>query len=670
MHRAGEHALPGRVLVYNGGFLTQRRVRRIMQLSGWTIALGRPRPGDHVAVWGASPTSHRGLHMAERYEAPLLRVEDAFLRSLLPGRAGEPPIGLNLDRSGVHFDPRRVSDLEHLLATAPLDDTATLNRARDCMARIQAAHLSKYAAVDPEIAPPSPGYVLVVDQTQGDASVTASGADRAVFLDMLIRAQEEHPGTRVVIKTHPETRLGHRPGYFSQDDAGRRVSLCTDAVSPWRLLEGAVAVYTVSSQLGFEAILAGHRPHVFGQPFYVGWGLSVDYNPVPRRSRQLTRAQLFQGAMMDYPVWYDPYEDCLCDLPRVIDTLEARARAWREDRQGWVASGMRLWKRRALQRFYGGSGRVRFIDDPAQAKDRAAREARPWMVWAGKAGPDHAGAVQIEDGFLRSRGLGAALVPPLSLVSDDLGIYYDPAGPSRLEHWITQRAELRPDQQRRAEALMARLVADRLSKYNLGQGGMALPAGHKVLVPGQVEDDASILRGTSEVRSNLALLQAARAARPNAVLIYKPHPDVEAGLRPGAIEAEGLADIVVGAVDPAGLLDQVQEVWTMTSLLGFEALLRQVGVTTLGAPFYAGWGLTTDLGAVPARRQARPTLAGLVHATLIDYPRYHDPVSGLPCPVEVAADRLATGRIPHPGLANRSLSKLQGVFATWAPLWR
>ena len=46
------------------------------------------------------------------------------------------------------------------------------------------------------------------------------------------------------------------------------------------LMEGAVAVYTVSSQLGFEAILAGHRPQVFGQPFYAGWGLSEDRNPV------------------------------------------------------------------------------------------------------------------------------------------------------------------------------------------------------------------------------------------------------------------------------------------------------------------------------------------------------------------------------------------------------
>jgi len=189
-------------------------------------------------------------------------------------------------------------------------------------------------------------------------------------------------------------------------------------------------------------------------------------------------------------------------------------------------------------------------------------------------------------------------------------------------------------------------------------------------VPGQVEDDASIRLGAGEVRSNLALLQNVRAENPDAVILYKPHPDVEAGLRPGAVEAEGLADQIVSGCDPAALLSKVEEVWTMTSLLGFEALLRGVSVTTIGAPFYAGWGLTHDLGDVPPRRRARPSLAGLVHATLIDYPRYLDPVTGKACPVEIVVERLVHGPLPRAGRCNRLLAKLQGAFATHAHWWR
>jgi capsular polysaccharide export protein len=117
-------------------------------------------------------------------------------------------------------------------------------------------------------------------------------------------------------------------------------------------------------------------------------------------------------------------------------------------------------------------------------------------------------------------------------------------------------------------------------------------------------------------------------------------------------------------------LDEVSELWTMTSLTGFEALLRGVHVVTTGAPFYAGWGLTQDLGDVPPRRRAQVSLAGLAHAALIDYPRYFDPKTGLACPVEVAITRLAEGGIPQSSAAIRLLSKLQGAFASRAHLWR
>ncbi|MEL7388932.1 MAG: capsular polysaccharide biosynthesis protein, partial [Pseudomonadota bacterium] len=87
-------------------------------------------------------------------------------------------------------------------------------------------------------------------------------------------------------------------------------------------------------------------------------------------------------------------------------------------------------------------------------------------------------------------------------------------------------------------------------------------------------------------------------------------------------------------------------------------------------PFYAGWGLTRDLGTVPERRKARPALHGLVHAALIDYPRYFDPVTRQACPVEVIVDRLAKNDMPPVGPGNRALSKLQGMFASFAWLWR
>lgn len=675
---AARDAIPRRLFVYNLGFLREQRLRRILTLAGHDIRLGLPGPGDGVAVWGRSPYAARGDAVAARRGVPLVRVEDAFLRSLRPGRMGEPGLGLLIDDLGVHFDASCPSRLERILATHPLDDSNLLARAREGIERLRNLHLSKYN-IHPVPGPlPAPGYALVVDQTAGDASIRHGGASAGTFVEMLALAMERHRSQPIVVKTHPETALGLRPGHFA-GPLPPGVTLLTDPVSPWALLEGAVAVYTVSSQLGFEAILAGHRPVVFGQPFYAGWGLTEDRNPLPRRRRSLTRAQLFAGAMILAPTWYDPCRDRLCRFEEAVDQLEAEVRAFREDRAGHVALGMRLWKRRRLQGVFGSEKPLIFQDNPAKAAALAARTGRRMIGWGAKA-PDLPGLARVEDGFLRSRGLGAELVPPLSLVLDDLGIYYDPSRESRLERLILSPPP--PGGLARAAALRARLGAAGISKYNLAAAPLPdLPEGVRILVPGQVEDDASIRLGGGEVRTNLGLLRAVRAAHPHAVLVYKPHPDVEAGLRPGTIapaDLQGLADVVVSGADPLALIAACDAVWTMTSLLGFEALLRGKPVTTLGAPFYAGWGVTRDLGPVPTRRHhapdghplPRPGLDALVHAALIAYPRYFDPISRRPCPPEVVLDRLAAGTVPHPGPGLRLVSRLQGLLASQSWLWR
>lgn len=664
--------VPRRLYHQNLSFLGNHRLHRMLELAGHELRPGFPGHEDGVLVWGASPTSWRGERIASRRKVPLVRAEDAFLRSVHPGRAqGEAPIGLLFDPVGLHFDSARPSRIEEILLDATLYNSNILDEARRLTTCLIEAGLSKYNNFAPDLPAPPPGYVLVIDQTVGDASIHRSGATMATFRQMLAAAKRNHPERRIVIRTHPESRAGLRPGHYGSGDAGGRVSLLTAPVSPHLLLAGAAEVYTVSSQMGFEAILHGHCPHVFGQPFYAGWGLSQDERPLPRRGRTLTKAELFAGAMLLAPLWYDPCRDQLCGLDQVIHQLQAEVRAWRDDGRGHVAAGMRLWKRARLQEVFGGTKPLRFRNAPKAADRLARRKGRGLLLWAGKEPEGFAPSspcLRVEDGFLRSRGLGAELVPPLSLVTDDLGIYYDPTRPSRLEVLIA--TPLSDCQRRRAEALIDRLRAEGLTKYNLPGAVPALPPGHRILVPGQVEDDASIRKGAGEVRTNLALLQAVRSANPDAVILYKPHPDVEAGLRPGAVDARQLADSIVAPADPAALLAKVQEVWTMTSLLGFEALVRGVPVTCLGAPFYAGWGLTRDLGPRPDRRITRPDLAQLVHAALIGYPRYWDPVSRRPCPVEVALDRLAAGEIPHPGRMNRLLSRLQGRLAGYAHLWR
>ncbi len=672
-----------RLAVYTLGFLQVPYVRRILRSAGWKLVIGPLAwKADAVGVWGRKRRARRGIDAAKRRNLPVLNIEDAFLRSVNPG-VWTAPAGFVLDELGIYFDAGTPSGLENMLATAPLDDPDLLARAEAGIRFLRENGLSKYNPVGRDATrAPDPGYVLIIDQTRGDASLEYGRANDETFKQMLASARLDFPDAPIIIRTHPAVVNGLKTGHYGAADLDGRTTLLDSQINPWDLLSNARAVYCATSQMGFEAILAGHRPVVFGVPFYAGWGLSEDRQPVARRGRTLDKTQLFAAAMLEYPFWFNPYKNRVGRFESAASALLARSRHVWANRQPSVALGMKSWKRPRVSLFLqSDKHRPVFIEQPQKAVQRAKAKSARVVVWASKETPELATACaqhqvplwRMEDGFLRSSGLGAELVPAASVVMDDLGIYFDPTRASRLERLIAESGDLPADALERAERLRQSVIAAGITKYNLKSAPQPLTGvdGRRViLVPGQVEDDASIRLGTTDIRTNADLLRVARERNPEAFIIYKPHPDVEKGLRVGKIDRAGdYADLVAVDRDAAQLLDQVDAVWTMTSLMGFEALLRGVAVTCLGMPFYAGWGLTDDQGQVCARRSARPELAGMVHACLIDYPLYLDPVTKIPCPVEVLVERLGEGAAGR-GVGLTMLAKLQGRFAGYAHLWR
>ena len=196
-------------------------------------------------------------------------------------------------------------------------------------------------------------------------------------------------------------------------------------------------------------------------------------------------------------------------------------------------------------------------------------------------------------------------------------------------------------------ALFAMLIAAGLTKYNLSGPAAPLPrtARPRLLVAGQVEGDASIRRGGAGIETNSALVETVRKANPAAYLLYKEHPDVLAGNRRGKLTeaAEKLINTRCDGHAIPVILDHpaVTAIHTLTSLTGFEALIRGKSVTTYGQPFYAGWGLTTDHAPITHRTRAL-SLEELAAGALLLYPRYIDPVTGLPCEAEFLVERLAS----------------------------
>jgi capsular polysaccharide export protein len=304
------------------------------------------------------------------------------------------------------------------------------------------------------------------------------------------------------------------------------------------------------------------------------------------------------------------------------------------------------FRKRSIVRRFAGNVTVRFIHRVKQLPPGSAL-----LLWGSKPVPVGLAPgiriVRLEDGFLRSVGLGADLIDPVSWVMDQRGIYYDATRPSDLE-CLLQATQFSSELIERASQLRGRIVETGLTKYNVGASGWRCPAAgaRVILVPGQVETDASIQFGAPGICTNIGLLQAVRKANPDAYIVYKPHPDVVAGLRAKG-QGEGAAshwcDEVVVDAAMGEMLSAVDELHVLTSLAGFEGLLRGKSVTCYGQPFYAGWGLTKD--QIPVIRRTRClSLNELVAGALILYPLYASRSMGQLTTPELALDELLDWR--------------------------
>lgn len=595
---------------------------------------------DVLVGWGQKANTRQIKQYAEKRGLPFWQLEDGFIGYIGHPATGGKAVSLIADPVGVYYDARQPSQLEQLIA-GPCEP-ALLARADALIGEMVRLGITKYncytacAKGDDSGLPPSLAQrlnkdnrlkILLVDQVAGDLSIPGALACEADFLTMVETARRNHPTARLLLRTHPDTRLGNKSGVLARlklDD----VEVVAEHCHPHALLNQVAAVYTVSSQIGFEALLLGKPVYCFGMPFYAGWGLTHDSKSCQRRQARITLSQLVAAALIRYPRYLDPVLGQRCEVEDVLAII-ARQQNSAPGLKRLYLVGFSLWKRAFMQAFcHPLADELRFVRKPPQRLEADEQV----LVW-GSRHPELKNVIRVEDGFIRSRGLGSNLCRPSSLSIDPVGIYFDSRRPSKLEQLLNAQP-LTPQELERGASLIELLRQHGVSKYNVGNAQPFTPPDDGrslVLVVGQVDGDASILTGSPVVRSNEQLLWAVRGARPDAHILYKPHPDVVAGNRAGAISSECLAKCVNSQVLDIGLTSlypHVDELHTMTSLSGFEALVQGVNVTTWGQPFYSGWGLTKDIYPATRRQRTLP-LAALVYMTLVAYPRYIDWQSGL-----------------------------------------
>jgi capsular polysaccharide export protein len=278
------------------------------------LALGRLPEGATVLGWGHRPSGRRAIRLAARTGARLLLVEEGFLRSADPAAA---PLSWVFDDTGIYYDASRPSRLERLVA----DGSGDPARARALIRLWQRRGLSKVTGLPPCAEPLPPRYVLLLDQIVGDASVAGGLAHPGSFDRMLQAARIEFPRLPLVLKSHPA--MGRRRCHFNATRVPRVIPL-TQACDPAPLIAGAEAVYTVTSQGGFEALIHGRPVRCFGMPFYAGWGLTLDDLPTPRRRTGASLEALVHAALAGYPRYIDPDTGAETTAEATMDRLARR----------------------------------------------------------------------------------------------------------------------------------------------------------------------------------------------------------------------------------------------------------------------------------------------------------------------------------------------------------
>ncbi|EIX7297518.1 capsular polysaccharide biosynthesis protein [Campylobacter jejuni] len=618
---------------------------------------------DLFLGWGCKKSGLKAINLAKKYKAKFILLEDGFIRSLNLGVENSPSFSMVKDDIGIYYDATAPSKLENLLNTYEFKDEE-IKQAKKAIELIKKYKISKYnnnLDIPDDYFQKDEKRVLIITQTANDASLEFGLAKGFKTVDMIKDAIKENPKSKIYIKIHPDVLSGKKQSDLDINSLPKECILITENFNPVALLEFFDKVYTKTSGMGFEALMQECECICYGMPFYAGWGLTKDKLECKRRMQKRSLEEVFYVAYILYAEYFNP---CLNQKSNIFDTIQTLAKykdIEKVNSNKLFMLGFTLWKRHFIKPFFKAKdNEIIFLNSIKSLVRYKLKEDDKFFIWGKKYDENTLKNLLlvkakeqnltnftpkvslVEDGFIRSISLGSDLTRPFSLIVDDKGLYIDPNKASKLEE-LLQNEIFDENMLNRAKNIIKILLENRFSKYNgLKHEDLKINAkiGQKIiLIPAQVEDDASMILGGFGL-STLDLLKEVRAKNQDAYIIFKPHPDVLSGNRVG-LKDETLilefCDEIVKDCSIDSAIKIADEIHTITSTSGFDALLRTKKVFAYGMPFYAGWGLTKDKYRCE-RRTRKLSLEELVAGALIAYPRYINPKTKTLCEIEVCLD--------------------------------
>lgn len=292
---------------------------------------GSAKRADRVFIWGnlPSPTNKAMLQQSQINGSQIVLSEDGFIKSIAPcwndcAKPFKDSHSVVFDTRAYYFDATQTSSLELMLNDFGLlispEQRAEARRLIDRIVSCKISRFNHQPITKANIGRDGKRKVLVIDQTEGDYNVSLALADKDTFKRMLETATKENPDADIVVKSHPYAVAGIK-GYFNDLTENDNIYRYTAPINPYSLMESCDKVYVVSSQFGLEALMAGKEVHVFGMPFYAGWGLTIDYQHLNRRTNMRTIEELFYIFYCIYTHWVDPDRGSETTIDAVIDKM-------------------------------------------------------------------------------------------------------------------------------------------------------------------------------------------------------------------------------------------------------------------------------------------------------------------------------------------------------------
>lgn len=618
---------------------------------------------DFFLGWGRKKSGLKAMNLAKKHKAKFILLEDGFIRSLNLGVENSPSFSMVKDDIGIYYDATMPSKLENLLNTYEFKDEE-IKQAKKAIELIKKYKISKYnnnLDIPDDYFQKDEKRVLIITQTANDASLEFGLAKDFKTVDMIKDAIKENPKSKIYIKIHPDVLSGKKQSDLDINSLPKECILITENFNPIALLEFFDKVYTKTSGMGFEALMQECECICYGMPFYAGWGLTKDKLECKRRMQKRSLEEVFYAAYILYSEYFNPYLNQKSNIFDTIQTLAKYKDIEKVNSNRLFMLGFTLWKRHFIKPFFNAKdNEIIFLNSLKSLARYKLKENDKFFIWGKKYDENTLKNLLltkakeqnltnftpkislVEDGFIRSISLGSDLTRPFSLIVDDKGLYIDPNKASKLEE-LLQNEIFDENILNRAKNIIKILLENRFSKYNgLKHENLKINAkiGQKIiLIPAQVEDDASMILGGFGL-STLDLLKEVRAKNQDAYIIFKPHPDVLSGNRVGLKDETRILEFCDEIVKDCSIDSAIKiadEIHTITSTSGFDALLRAKKVFIYGMPFYAGWGLTKDKYKCE-RRTRKLSLEELVAGALIAYPRYINPKTKTLCEIEVCLD--------------------------------